>query len=623
MKLKSLFLFIVFAKMVQAESKTYEPEAGFMDVSLEELVDVNITSITKMAMPLNKSPVSAYVIKQDEISRKGYRFLPEILKNTPNFHVVNYAAGTRMLTKIYVRGIYANDKIVVLIDGIKVKPPTSEPSMFYSSIPLIDVKQIEISLGTSSSIYGADAMLATVNIVTENGEGLNGFKIKATGGEAGMGEVQVAAGKKINDDISVSLTGSFHSSNQEDSTHNYLPNVAGNLGTINVAEQNHSFRFKTNYKDLTLSYYRLHNDINNSLFYDSIVPKGESGSAFRNMTNQLANATYNLEINPFWQAKSIVTYETTNLSADSTYRKSPSSNDGNGGSTWTVAETIAYLRGDVNWLSGVELNFMKPGVLKDRVPANYEDYAAYSQLSYNLTETLSLNGSVRMDADSRYDPVFNPRVGFSWQAIKELRFFGAWGTAYLSPAAFHPGHEPQEELKTSEVGFNAEPFKTNNFNASWFYNDGTNITRPNSPLGTLDTHGFSVTDRQKFANGISADVNYTLTDGVENNSTNLTSVAKHMIKSNLLYDLDKFTFRFTGRWFDGVKRKNSNVDYNGIILDSNVHYSQPFRATEWSIDLGVTNLLNNEYYTNGYNSDGIPRFQQETRRVYLTLGLSY
>lgn len=220
-----LFWLLIFTQAVHAESE-------FTDVPLEELMDVKVTSITKMPMSLNKSPVTAYVILQDEITRKGYRFLTDILKNTPGFQVVNLGASEKDITEIYVRGVFANDKITVLVDGIKIKSPTGEPTTFFSSMPLIGVKQVEISLGSASSIYGADSMIGTINLVTETGADRNGVQIKATGGTRDTGEVQIAAGKKITDDISVSLTGSFHHSAQENLKQNYPKFMAKSIKLI-------------------------------------------------------------------------------------------------------------------------------------------------------------------------------------------------------------------------------------------------------------------------------------------------------------------------------------------------------------------------------------------------------
>ncbi|MGB4498624.1 MAG: TonB-dependent receptor [Methylococcaceae bacterium] len=676
MKLNVFWLFI-FTQTALASSE-------FDNVSLEELMDVQVTSITKMPMSLNKSPVTAYVISQDEINRKGYRFLTDILKNVPDFHVVNLGVTEKATTEIYIRGVFANDKITVLVDGIKIKAPTGEPTTFFSIMPLLDVKQVEISLGSASSIYGADAMLGTINLVTKSGEDLNGFKIKTTGGSQDTAEVQVAAGKKINDDINVSLAGSFHRSASENLKQNY-PEIYGKLNKTDLSEQNHNIHFKANYKDLTVSYYRLQNKNNNSISFNPAAPISYdySGKAFWDITNQVANATYNLEINPFWQAKSSLSYESTELSDESSYRAWNATAPVSWlGDAIRFSETVAYLHGDINWLNGIELSFLnsqpKNQYTDLSIPkynVHYQNYAVFSQLNYDLTDNLTLNGSVRMDADSRYSPTFNPRVGFSWQAIKTLRFFGAWGTSYIAPSPYliyetwnkttdFIFHRPNlnlqpENLETYEMGFNAEPFKNNTFKASGFYTNGKNIVRvvnnvftgkPNSNdnLATSKSYGFQVGDSQNFNNGVDADFNYTFTKGEQdaeklNKMVDMTNVPEHMIKSNVTYSLDNLTLRFTGRWFDKIGTHESNLLYKGqsmhgtTIFDTNLHYAFPLNMAEFSIDLGVNNLLDTKYYTVGVNdnfaviplpdgnalSGGLSRLPQETRRLYFTVGFSY
>ena len=152
-------------------------------------------------------------------------------------------------------------------------------------MPLIDVKQIEISIGSVSSIYGADAMLGAINLVTETGAGIDGIKMKVTGGTRDTGEVQVAAGKKINEDISVSLSGSFRHSAQENLQKNY-PEIYGKFDNIDLTEKNNNVHFKANYKDLTVSYYRLQNISNNSLTFNPNPPFSYdySGKAFWDLT---------------------------------------------------------------------------------------------------------------------------------------------------------------------------------------------------------------------------------------------------------------------------------------------------------------------------------------------------
>jgi outer membrane receptor protein involved in Fe transport len=77
--------------------------------------------------------------------------------------------------------------------------------------------------------------------------------------------------------------------------------------------------------------------------------------------------------------------------------------------------------------------------------------------------------------------------------------------------------------------------------------------------------------------------------------------------------------------------------HGATVFDTNLHYAQPLQLAIFSVDLGVTNLLDTKYYTVGVNdnfatiplpdgsalSGGLPRLPQETRRLYLTLGLSF
>ncbi len=442
--ISSLFQLVIFLGII-AITQAKADSSFTDDISIEDLMDVNVTSITKMAMPLHKSPVTAFVISQEEISRKGYRFLIDILKNTPDFHVANLASTEKAITEIYIRGVFANDKITTLIDGHRIKPSTGEPVTFYGSIPLIDVKQVEISLGSASSVYGADAMLATINLVTENGENINGIKVKATGGTRDTTEVQVSTGTKINEDIAVSLSGSFHHSAQENLKQSY-PEIYKNVSDIDLTEQNNNVHFKANYQALRIDYYRLEDKNNNGLSFNPNPPMSYdySGKAFWDIANQIATATYNLEIDPFWQAKSCLSYVDTELSPSSSYHSwgvtLPISWSGN---TTRFSETVAYLHGNINWLSGIELSFINSKPKNQYTDSRlqkynlfYQNYAVYSQLNYDVSKTLTANASLRMDADSRYSPDFNPRLGFSWQAIRALRFFGAWGTSYLTPAPY-------------------------------------------------------------------------------------------------------------------------------------------------------------------------------------------
>ncbi|MDP2098506.1 MAG: TonB-dependent receptor [Methylobacter sp.] len=646
----------------------------FAAVPLEELMETSIASISKMEIPLNKSPVTAFIVTQDEITHKGYRYLTDILKNTPGIHLANLAYTEKAITEIYVRGVFANNKITVLVDGIKVKSPTGEPVTFLQSIPLIGVKQVEISLGSASAIYGADAMLATINLVTQGGAAIDGIRVKATVGNFDTGEVQVAAGSKLTEDLTVALTGSFHRSDTEDFSDNYPAEYAG-TGPVDLKEQNHNVHFKLNYKDLTLSYYRLFNKNNSSLGFTPLPPAAYiySGAAFLANLNQTVNATYAWDITPFWQAKSSLSYESNELLPESSYQNYGGvEHKAWHGEAMRFTQNVVYQRDKINWLSGTELSFMKstpkytvedPGF--NKVDVSYQNYAVFSQLDYAWTDALTVSGSVRMDSDSRYTPQFNPRVGFSWQALKPLRFFGAWGTSFLAPAplliyekwgeptwaSYHrpnPQLQP-EKISTYELGIDMAPSKNSLLKLLGFYTEGTDLMRVvdntgtglanyNGNVASLSSYGMQAVAGQRFDNGLDFNLDYTLTLGrqdaekKDNGTVGLTNAPAHMIKGNAAYTLGQFSLRFTGRWFDKVGTHESNALYAGetvngtLLFDSNLHYGGQLNQAKWSVDFGVDNLFDRKYYTipqvdNFF--DSLPRQPQETRKLYLTLGLSY
>ncbi|MDO9140070.1 MAG: TonB-dependent receptor, partial [Methylobacter sp.] len=160
----------------------------------------------------------------------------------------------------------------------------------------------------------------------------------------------------------------------------------------------------------------------------------------------------------------------------------------------------------------------------------------------------------------------------------------------------------------------------------------------NGNVASLSSYGMQAVAGQRFDNGLDFNLDYTLTLGrqdaekKDNGTVGLTNAPAHMIKGNAAYTLGQFSLRFTGRWFDKVGTHESNALYAGetvngtLLFDSNLHYGGQLNQAKWSVDFGVDNLFDRKYYTipqvdNFF--DSLPRQPQETRKLYLTLGLSY
>src|SRR5262245_49039368 len=90
--------------------------ADLLHLSIEELGDVRVTSVSKKEQRLTDAPASIYVITDDAIRRSGVRTLPEALRLAPNLQVAQMTANTYAISARGFNSSTAN-KLLVLIDG--------------------------------------------------------------------------------------------------------------------------------------------------------------------------------------------------------------------------------------------------------------------------------------------------------------------------------------------------------------------------------------------------------------------------------------------------------------------------------------------------------------------------
>ncbi len=131
-------------------------------VSVEELYEMVSTS-SRAEESKEEAPNVMHVITRNDIKHRGYRSLREVLINIPGFGVfmkdVQYVAQ--------VRGIAPNDneKISFMLDGHRINQ-MSEPDILNSPINLSNLERIEIIVGPGSVLYGAESLVAIVNMIT-------------------------------------------------------------------------------------------------------------------------------------------------------------------------------------------------------------------------------------------------------------------------------------------------------------------------------------------------------------------------------------------------------------------------------------------------------------------------
>src|SRR6266851_3546455 len=108
-----------------APAQTRRP-ADLADATLEDLMRIVITTASGTAEGLAEAPARVQVVTSSDITRRGYRSLVDVLKDLPDFKV-EFATEPDYPTDVTVQGSRGADRIVLLLDGIRVSSPTNEP----------------------------------------------------------------------------------------------------------------------------------------------------------------------------------------------------------------------------------------------------------------------------------------------------------------------------------------------------------------------------------------------------------------------------------------------------------------------------------------------------------------
>ena len=158
---------------------------GLADLSLEQLANLPVTSVSKKAEPLANAAASVYVITNDDIRRSGARTLPEALRLAPNLEVAQVDADGWAIS---ARGSEATsaDKLLVLIDGRIVYSPLLNGTFWDAqNVMLEDIDRIEVISGPGGTLWGTNAVNGVINIITKRSQDADGALVSAGGGRMG------------------------------------------------------------------------------------------------------------------------------------------------------------------------------------------------------------------------------------------------------------------------------------------------------------------------------------------------------------------------------------------------------------------------------------------------------
>lgn len=178
----------------------YVSPSALKKLSVEELVDVDVTSVSKYPEKFSEAAAAVAVLTSEDIERSGVTNIPDALRLVPGLDVAQVDAHTWAISSRGFNDIYAN-KLLVLIDGRTVYTPLFSGVFWEVQDTLLsDIDRIEVVRGPGATLWGANAVNGVINIITKSARDTEGFLVSSGGGTEDRDFVNVRYGVKIDQD---------------------------------------------------------------------------------------------------------------------------------------------------------------------------------------------------------------------------------------------------------------------------------------------------------------------------------------------------------------------------------------------------------------------------------------
>jgi len=448
-----------------------------------------VMSASRSEKFVEELPVTVYVITREEILENGYASLVDVLKSVPGIKVSQPGSAIDGET-FTMRGLYGNYYAKIMIDNVPVQPTVTGGMPIGNQLPIRQAERIEIIMGPASSIYGADALAGTVNIVTYESErpvyaqadialgntGAQGISVMISG-KAGKGEnvlgysLYGSMGQRKDMNIKYDIAGNYNPA-LYDTTYNFInqPYYQGDSSNpvINKLPGRSSLiGFMLKWRGLKFSYQTMYRQTHSSIGQKTnVYSYADPGSFWGEKIDR-----YALSYEKSWKKISTLTnvswlsYRLNNLSTfslifDGGVKGKPykyaASDDINIEEiiTWNPNDNIEFVGGVNFQYSG---NLPKTNDLQqpfdpdeysifstekpdpDPVlgyfgynPIVFNNVGAFMQLYYSIWKFRLIAG-YRFDQHSVYGSANNPRLALLYKAGRKMTFRLSYGTGFRAP----------------------------------------------------------------------------------------------------------------------------------------------------------------------------------------------
>lgn len=526
-----------------AAAEPMEPSAqdDLTQLPIEELMSIQVTTASKFPQKTMEAPSSVTIITAADIKTYGYRTLADIVRSVRGM-AVSY---DRNYDYFGIRGMGRtgdyNSRVLLLVDGYRLNDPIYDTAPIGTEFPVdVDIiDRVEIVRGPGSSIYGSNAVLGVINVITKRGKNFNGIEASGELASFGTDKQRLSYGKQYENGAGLLLSASRYHSRGADQ---YFPEF--NAINNGVAQNLDGDSYKSFFGKLNVAGFTLTGAYS---MRDKAVPTASFGSAFNDPNFVVSdgasflNLDYYGAISQRWDTSAHVFQGRYSYDGIYPYGAPVILNHDQARGAWwgTEVQLIGRLENN-KVVAGMEYQnnyrqdqasfYVAPYslLLEDRRSSTRD--GLYVQDEITLGDGLLLNAGLRHDHYSTVGGASNPRLGLIWNPADATAFKLLYGTAYRAPNVYElyyasPGTQKANpvlmpEIITSyEFVIEHQPLPNLRITADAYsntiYDNINQITDPADNLlvfvntGHVDAHGVEFEAERLWDSGARLRTNYT------------------------------------------------------------------------------------------------------------------
>jgi iron complex outermembrane receptor protein len=191
------FLAVCLTAPTPAQTSRSVPDVTAM--SMEDLMNLQVTSVSKRTQKVADAAAAIFVITQEDIRRSGATSIPEALRLAPGLEVARIDQNKWAIGSRGFNGRFDN-KLLVLIDGRSVYTPLFSGVYWnVQDVMLEDVDRIEVIRGPGATLWGANAVDGVINVITKKAKATQSAVVTAGAGTDERAAGGVRYGGKLGD----------------------------------------------------------------------------------------------------------------------------------------------------------------------------------------------------------------------------------------------------------------------------------------------------------------------------------------------------------------------------------------------------------------------------------------